>query len=283
PDGRVELDPGAFPADSPHANEDLRPIPVAQRHWGTYNFTALWIGMAHNIPSWTLASGLVALGMDWKQAVLTIALANVVVLLPMLLTGHAGPKYGIPFPVLARASFGCAARTFPRSCGRPWPVAGSASRRGSAGGCLRPARQAPAGGRVGRLAPGWAAVAAVGVLRDLLAAPTPHHPPGDGDAAALRELGRALRVPRRARAARVDGRRGGRFRPAPRPAVAARLGRRLLARVLPRSHGDDRLLVHALAEHSRFHAFREGPTRPGLGAVARPAHHDDGLRAPLRA
>ena len=56
--------------------------------------------MAHNIPSWTLASGLVALGMDWKQAVLTIALANVIVLVPMLLTGHAGPKYGIPFPVL---------------------------------------------------------------------------------------------------------------------------------------------------------------------------------------
>ncbi|MFD4755501.1 NCS1 family nucleobase:cation symporter-1 [Streptomyces sp. NPDC058426] len=113
PDGRVELDPGAFSADSPHANEDLRPIPVAQRHWGTYNFTALWIGMAHNIPSWTLASGLVALGMDWKQAVLTIALANIVVLLPMLLTGHAGPKYGIPFPVLARASFGLRGANLP--------------------------------------------------------------------------------------------------------------------------------------------------------------------------
>ncbi|MEV0844817.1 NCS1 family nucleobase:cation symporter-1 [Streptomyces sp. NPDC049954] len=112
-DGRVELLPGAFPVDSPYANEDLRPIPVADRHWGTYNFTALWIGMAHNIPSWTLASGLVALGMDWLQAVLTIALANVVVLLPMLLTGHAGPKYGIPFPVLARASFGLRGANLP--------------------------------------------------------------------------------------------------------------------------------------------------------------------------
>lgn len=112
-DGRVELLPGAYPVDSPYANEDLRPIPVADRHWGTYNFTALWIGMAHNIPSWTLASGLVALGMDWLQAVLTIALANVVVLLPMLLTGHAGPKYGIPFPVLARASFGLRGANLP--------------------------------------------------------------------------------------------------------------------------------------------------------------------------
>ncbi|MFE9681007.1 NCS1 family nucleobase:cation symporter-1 [Streptomyces sp. NPDC006285] len=105
-DGRVELVPGAFPADSPFANEDLRPVPVSERRWTTYNFAALWISMAHCIPSWTLASGLVALGMDWKQAVFTIALANVIVLLPMLATGHAGPKYGIPFPVLARASFG---------------------------------------------------------------------------------------------------------------------------------------------------------------------------------
>ncbi|MFF2849007.1 NCS1 family nucleobase:cation symporter-1 [Streptomyces sp. NPDC058001] len=112
-DGRIELVPGAFPAESRFANDDLKPIPLAERHWGTYNFAALWIGMAHNIPSWTLASGLVALGMDWKQAVLTIAAANVIVLLPMLLTGHAGPKYGIPFPVLARASFGVRGANLP--------------------------------------------------------------------------------------------------------------------------------------------------------------------------
>ena len=112
-DGRAELLHGAYPEDSKYANDDLRPIPLAERHWGTYNFTALWIGMAHNIPSWTLASGLVALGMDWKQAVFTIALANVLVLLPMLLTGHAGPKYGIPFPVLARSSFGLRGANLP--------------------------------------------------------------------------------------------------------------------------------------------------------------------------
>ncbi|NBM21135.1 NCS1 family nucleobase:cation symporter-1 [Streptomyces sp. GC420] len=113
PDGRVELTADAFPADSPFANEDLRPVPLAERRWTTYNFAALWISMAHCIPSWTLASGLVALGMDWKQAVFTIALANVVVLLPMLATGHAGPKYGIPFPVLARASFGVRGANIP--------------------------------------------------------------------------------------------------------------------------------------------------------------------------
>ncbi|MDX2931443.1 NCS1 family nucleobase:cation symporter-1 [Streptomyces ipomoeae] len=111
--GRIELAPEAFPADSPFANEDLRPVPVSERKWTTYNFAALWISMAHCIPSWTLASGLVALGMDWKQAVFTIALANVIVLLPMLATGHAGPKYGIPFPVLARASFGLRGANIP--------------------------------------------------------------------------------------------------------------------------------------------------------------------------
>jgi nucleobase:cation symporter-1, NCS1 family len=104
---------GAAASDPRFVNEDLRPIPRAERHWTTYNFAALWVGMAHNIPSWTLASGLVALGMDWKQAVLTIALGNVIVLLPMLLTGHAGPKYGIPFPVLARASFGVRGANLP--------------------------------------------------------------------------------------------------------------------------------------------------------------------------
>ncbi|MEW1719920.1 NCS1 family nucleobase:cation symporter-1 [Streptomyces sp. NPDC093109] len=110
---RVELPPGAVPEDSRYANADLLPVPVARRDWTTYNFTALWVGMAHNIPSWLLASGLVDLGMDWKQAILTIALANVIVLLPMLLTGHAGPKYGIPFPVLARASFGLRGANLP--------------------------------------------------------------------------------------------------------------------------------------------------------------------------
>ncbi|MEV6006408.1 NCS1 family nucleobase:cation symporter-1 [Streptomyces sp. NPDC051976] len=110
---RVELPADAAPPTGSYANADLLPVPVAQRTWTTYNFTALWIGMAHNIPSWTLASGLVALGMDWKQAVLTIALANLIVLVPMLLTGHAGPKYGIPFPVLARASFGLRGANLP--------------------------------------------------------------------------------------------------------------------------------------------------------------------------
>jgi NCS1 family nucleobase:cation symporter-1 len=95
------------------ANADLSPVPPEKRTWTTYHFAALWIGMAINVPTWTLASGLIAVGMDWKQAVLTIALANLIVLAPMVLTGHAGPKYGIPFPVLARASFGVLGANLP--------------------------------------------------------------------------------------------------------------------------------------------------------------------------
>ena len=108
PDGRHELKPevdAALNASVLH-NEDLAPVPIAKRTWTTYNYVALWIGMAHNIPTWQLAAGLVAIGMAWYQAILTIMLANIIVLIPMLLNSHAGTKYGIPYPVFARASFG---------------------------------------------------------------------------------------------------------------------------------------------------------------------------------
>ena len=107
-DGRVELKPDVDAAlgHSQLHNEDLAPVPIAKRTWTTYNYVALWIGMAHNVATWTLAAGLVALGMAWYQAILTIMIANIVVLIPMLANSHAGTKYGIPFPVFARASFG---------------------------------------------------------------------------------------------------------------------------------------------------------------------------------
>src|SRR6202165_2637687 len=106
PDGRHELRNTQELAQSPLWNEDLAPVPIARRTWTTYNYAALWIGMAHNIPTYLLASSLIALGMAWYQAVITIALGNLIVLVPMLLNSHGGTKYGIPFPVLARASFG---------------------------------------------------------------------------------------------------------------------------------------------------------------------------------
>ncbi len=87
-------------------NKDLAPVPAERRNWGTYNFAALWISMSVNIPTYMLASGMIAGGMNWKQAIFTVFLGNVLVLIPMLLNAHAGARYGIPFPVFARASFG---------------------------------------------------------------------------------------------------------------------------------------------------------------------------------
>src|SRR5262252_608429 len=91
---------------SPLYNPDLAPTTPAQRHWSTYNYAALWISMSVNILTYMLAASLIQGGMNWKQAVGTIFLGNVIVLAPMLLNSHPGAKYGVPFPVLARASFG---------------------------------------------------------------------------------------------------------------------------------------------------------------------------------
>jgi nucleobase:cation symporter-1, NCS1 family len=92
--------------DSALYNRDLAPISLDRRTWGTYNYAALWISMSVNIPTYMLASGMIAGGMNWKQALFTVFLGNVLVLIPMLLNAHAGAQYGIPFPVFARASFG---------------------------------------------------------------------------------------------------------------------------------------------------------------------------------
>jgi nucleobase:cation symporter-1, NCS1 family len=87
-------------------NKDLAPVPPEKRTWGVYNYASLWVAMSVCIPTYMLASGLIAGGMSWKQAICTILLGNVIVLIPMLLNAHAGAKYGIPFPVFVRASFG---------------------------------------------------------------------------------------------------------------------------------------------------------------------------------
>src|SRR5258705_7177995 len=87
-------------------NDDLAPIPQSKRTWGTWNYAALWISMSLCIPTYMLASSLIQGGMNWWQAILTIFLGNAIVLIPMILNGHAGAKYGIPFPVLARVCFG---------------------------------------------------------------------------------------------------------------------------------------------------------------------------------
>jgi NCS1 family nucleobase:cation symporter-1 len=97
---------------SPLYNEDLAPTGPERRTWTTYNIAALWIGMAIVITTYSLAAGLLAAGMNWWQALLTISLGNLLVLVPMLLNAHAGTKYGIPFPVFVRASFGVRGANF---------------------------------------------------------------------------------------------------------------------------------------------------------------------------
>src|SRR5438067_316460 len=87
-------------------NDDLAAVPLSRRTWTIYNYASLWIAMSVCITTYMLASGLIAGGMNWYQAVGTILLGNVIVLIPMLLNAHAGTRYGIPFPVFVRASFG---------------------------------------------------------------------------------------------------------------------------------------------------------------------------------
>jgi len=105
-DGRVELRAPDELQGSPLFNRDLAPVPVSRRTWTTWDYAALWISMAHCIPTYTLASGMISQGMSWWQALGTILLGNLIVLVPILLNSHPGTKYGIPFPVFARAAYG---------------------------------------------------------------------------------------------------------------------------------------------------------------------------------
>ncbi len=92
--------------DASLSNVDIAPVEQGKRDWKAISFFSLWVGMAVNIPTYMIAASLVEGGMSWKQAMVTVLIGNLVVLAPMALSGHAGTKYGIPFPVYARASFG---------------------------------------------------------------------------------------------------------------------------------------------------------------------------------
>ncbi|MBX7244682.1 MAG: NCS1 family nucleobase:cation symporter-1 [Candidatus Sumerlaeaceae bacterium] len=91
---------------SPLYNEDLAPVPVEKRTWGMWTIASLWVGMVVCITTYMFAAGMINQGMTWRQALFTITLGNLIVLIPMTLNAHAGTKYGIPFPVLVRSSFG---------------------------------------------------------------------------------------------------------------------------------------------------------------------------------
>lgn len=100
-------------SESPLWNHDLAPTTIEQRTWSTWNIAALWIGMSVVITTYTLAGGFIEAGMTWWQAMITILLGNTIVLVPMVLNAHAGTKYGVSFPVLARASFGTKGANIP--------------------------------------------------------------------------------------------------------------------------------------------------------------------------
>ena len=102
----LDQDTTAQNFDDGLSNPDIAPVPVQQRNWKAISFFALWVGMAVNIPSYMIAASLIDGGMSWQQALWTVLLGNLIVFVPMSLSGHAGTKYGIPFPVFARASFG---------------------------------------------------------------------------------------------------------------------------------------------------------------------------------
>jgi len=94
-------------------NPDLAPVPPEKRTWRIGTFAALWISMSACIPTYMLASSLIGGGMNWRQAILTIFLGNLIVVIPMILNAHAGTRYGIPFPVFCRASFGTLGANIP--------------------------------------------------------------------------------------------------------------------------------------------------------------------------
>ena len=94
-------------------NVDLAPVPPDRRKWRIGSFAALWISMSACIPTYMLASSLIGGGMNWSQAILTIFLGNLIVVVPMVLNAHAGTRYGIPFPVFCRASFGVRGANIP--------------------------------------------------------------------------------------------------------------------------------------------------------------------------
>ena len=87
-------------------SEDLAPVPSSKRTWTKWDLAAIWVGMAVCIPTYLLASYMIKTGLNWYEALIIIGVANLIITVPMVLNGHAGVKYGVPFPVIGRSSFG---------------------------------------------------------------------------------------------------------------------------------------------------------------------------------
>ena len=103
----IELDVGDDIALSPRYNDDIAPTRASQRTWTRWNVASLWVGMAICVPTYTLGGVLTAyFGLSVAEALWTILIANIVVLIPLTLNAFPGTRYGIPCPVVMRASFG---------------------------------------------------------------------------------------------------------------------------------------------------------------------------------
>ena len=253
------------------SNRDLRPTTPAQRTWVTYSYIALWFSMSMEITTYQLASSLIAKGMDWKQAVGTVLFGNLIVLIPMLLNAHAGTKFGIPFPVFIRASFGIRGANLPAilravvACGwfgiQSW-IGGTAIH--SMLGVIWPAAAS---------APG----VALGVLSRILA--VEHggclaRGRVDPSSAGFR---RTLHVHHGGGPADLGAHEGGQFRHHAFDAQPVPHHAGIPCRLLSIAHGNGRLLGHAGAQHSRLHPLLEIADVAGLGPGVRAARRHDAL------
>ena len=110
----VELEVGEDLHQSSAYNDDLAPTKIKDRTWNKFNIAALWVGMAICVPTYTLGGVLTAyFGLSVSEALLTILIANVILLVPLTLNAYPGTKFGVPFPILLRSSFGIVGSNIP--------------------------------------------------------------------------------------------------------------------------------------------------------------------------
>ncbi len=93
-------------SESRLSNADISPTKINERTWNYWHIAALWVGMSVCVPTYMLAASMISAGMNWWQSLFVIFLGNFIVLIPLVINAHAGTKYGIPFPVYVRSSFG---------------------------------------------------------------------------------------------------------------------------------------------------------------------------------
>ena len=244
-------------ADPSLFNADLAPVPLEKRTWKVYDYASLWVAMSVCIPTYMLASGLIAGGMNWWQAVGTILLGNLIVLVPMLLNAHAGTKYGIPFPVLVRASFGVRGANLPAllralvACGwfgiQTW-IGGQA---------IASMLRVVWPGSAAHPETIWVCFFAFWLLNMFVI-----WKGIDTIRAARRHRG-AAHARRRHSAALVDHQQGWRTRPGFQRSRKIPRQRRVLSLLHPVADRDGRILVHRRAQYSRFHPIRRQPARAG--------------------